>query len=136
MSVSENMQSMLSLLKHETHLLSFSSLLCVSRSSTSHYLEVKVWYGFVHFFLVYSDIASPVWGHTGVCLLTCLFTLSHTHFSYKTQRGFLTIKIAFLSKSAWLFSIHILFSLPNSQSLVKFEGWDLMGEIYSAWYIP
>lgn len=66
MSISENMQRMLSIFKHEAQLLSFFPLICMSKWYTLHHFDVKGWYRFMRASLLFSNIVTPVWIYTGV----------------------------------------------------------------------
>lgn len=109
MSISENMQRTLSIFKHEAQLLSFFSLICMSKWYTLHHFDVKGWYRFVCASLLYSDIVTPVWIHTGVPAWS--LSLSHFILVCKTQRSLKTMKRSCLSMSTWLFTNHVLSSL-------------------------
>lgn len=112
------MQSMVFILKHETQLLSFYSLYIFPNLT---YQTMLMWKYDINLCIPrFSVWISP---HLCECTLSLSQTHTHTYFPlpYKTQRGFQTIKMAFLSTTTLLFTIHVLSSRHNTQN--SEAGW-------------
>ena len=111
------MQSMVSILKHETQSLSFYSLyIC---PNLTHQTMLMWKYDI--------NLCIPCFSESCLAFVSAL-SISHKHkrthifHSLIKLRGSQTIKMPFLSTTTLLFTIHVLSTRHNTQNRVKLDG--------------